>query len=459
MSRLALPSLRPLLAAALLASGTLSAQDFAGLRDVHTDTLANGMRIIVLRSAAAPLVTAHVVFRGGAATQTEELQGVPHLFEHMLFKAFRGDDRDTFMNAASRVGAAANGATSDEDVSYTMWSKADRLNDCLRLLADLVRDPDFKRDDLRFERAVVLDELQRNMSEPAFLLRRGVSQLQWGSWFSRQNTIGEQMSLFTTNVDKLAALYRVWYVPNNAALVVTGDVDPARVIAEARKQFGRWGRGADPFVANPVPPPPPLDSIRAFVFAHDVETVTVQLAWRLPSLTVDSVVGRAAAAVATLANAEDSPFQRALVDGGHFQSVTLDADVGRHAGELVVRGVTTPAQLLNALGMLGNTLAAMGDSAYFSADDHLAAAKRREVARAFAIENASDLAPALGTAWATYGVPRASSTSGVTLESMASVIWSHVVNKPYVIGVLAPRDQATAVAEMVTQFNNFMSEK
>ena len=98
-----------------VAATSLAAQPTARPdRVVRRDTLPNGLTVIVVENHAVPLATAHVVFHGGAMTQTPDLQGVPHLFEHMLFKSYQGGDEGSFGRAASLAKASYNGATSDE---------------------------------------------------------------------------------------------------------------------------------------------------------------------------------------------------------------------------------------------------------------------------------------------------------------------------------------------------------
>ena len=133
------------------------------------------MTVVVVENHAVPLATAHVVFRGGAMTQTPELEGVPHLFEHMLFKSYQGGDDASFSRDASLAKASYNGATSDEEVSYTLWFPSDELGTNLGLIATLVRDPYFKDKELQMERFVVRNEMQRSESQPAYLLANEAS--------------------------------------------------------------------------------------------------------------------------------------------------------------------------------------------------------------------------------------------------------------------------------------------
>ncbi|MBC7844025.1 MAG: insulinase family protein [Gemmatimonadaceae bacterium] len=444
------------------ASGVAAAQQRPAASIIRRDSLANGMQVIVVENHSVALATAHVVFRGGAMTQTAELQGVPHLFEHMLFKSYRGMDDSGFDRDASLSKAAYNGATGDESVSYTMWLPSDKLGECMQMLADLVRDPNFLDKDLQTERFVVRNEMQRAQSNPEYLLSAAVEQGLWGSWYPRKNTIGTDVSLFSVNPATLKQLYQKWYVPNNSALIVTGDVQAEKVFGEARKHFGRWKRSADPFVANPVPPPPPFDSVQAYVYTHQVQTVTVQMNWRGPDLRSDSVGALDADAFVDLLNADDSQMQRLLVDTGNFQSASFGHSTYRHGSELQFRGVTTPDKLLLALGLLASELGKFTDPSYFDANALAAADKRRRVRQVLALEESSSFASSLGDIWATAGfdffLGHDAAVGARSASTISAFAGRYIAKKPYVLGVLTPEGTEQAVGGTLVQFIAFMRE-
>jgi zinc protease len=430
---------------------------------IRSDTLANGMTVIVVENRSVPMATAHVVFRGGAMTQTSELQGVPHLFEHMLFRSYRGTNENSFALDAGQIGAAYNGATSDEEVSYTMWFPSDKFGGVLQLLADLVRDPIIKDKDVQTERFVVRNEMMRAQSEPEFLMSTAVAQALWGEWFPRKNTIGNDLSLFSATAARLKVLYDMWYVPNNAALVVTGDVSAEKVFGEARKQFGKWRRRGDPFVANPIPVPPPLDSVRAVVYTHEVKTITVQMSWRGPTLRDDKPSTRDASAMADVLNADDSNFQRNMVDAGYFQSAGFSVTNNQFGSELSFRGVTTPEKLLVALGAFGDEMRRFIYPMYFDSTALVAAVQRRRVGRSLAFEESASLASSLGSAWALTGTDAASANEDVlsqrTPETIAAFATKYMSNKPYVIGLLTPVSAEQAATQTISQFIVYLRDQ
>jgi zinc protease len=456
-------ALRPLSVAfsAMLAAATLPAQSARADQLIRRDSLPNGLTVIVVENHSVPLATAHVVFRGGAMTQATDMEGVPHLFEHMLFRSYGVNNDVSFGNDAAMAKSSYNGATSDEEVSYTLWFPSDELGGNVRLLADLVRDPTFRDKEISTERFVVRNEMQRKQSQPSYLLYDASRRALWGSWYGRKNTIGTEFSLFAANAERLKAIYKTWYVPNNAALVVTGDVSAEKVFNEARKQFGSWKRAVDPQVANAIPVPPPLDSTFAFVYTHEVQTVTVEISWRAPSLSREAGDAYDAETLADLLNADESLFQRQLVDAGLFQTATMSADINQHGSELRFTGTTTLDQLSNALSMFGGIVGQLSNTAYYDEAVLKADAKRGHVARVLAFEETASLASSLGTAWSSgrlSNVVQRDSSRSSTPESLAAFAGKWVVNRPYVIGVLTPIGSERAVSTTVAQYVAFMKQ-
>jgi zinc protease len=435
---------------------------------IRRDTLPNGLTVLVLENHNVPLATAHIVFRGGAMMQTPELQGIPHLFEHMLFKSYTGSDGQDFGRAASEARASYNGATGDEEVSYTLWFPSKERDANIELLANLVRDPRFENKALQTERFVVRNEMARGESEPTRLLRDASLRALWGSWYHRKNTIGDAMSLLGAQLATLKSIYDTWYVPNNAALVVTGDVNATDVMNAARKHFGRWRRQADPMKAAAIPSPPPLDSSFAFVLTHEVQTVTVRMSWRGPTLRNDRNDALDVAALTSMLDADNSRFQRALTDNGAFQRVSVGADLNAIATEITFVGTTTTDRLTDALGVLGIELGQLAQPSYFDRADFTAAVQHERVDRALALEQTATFASYIGSAWAVGWLNAdavraqvaAADSAGTAADAarLGAVAAKYLVRKPYVIGVLTPAGTQDVAAAKLSQFVDFLKE-
>src|SRR5688572_23282094 len=243
---------------------------------IQRRVLPNGLEVIVLEHHGVPLATVEIDVRNGSFTQTPEFAGLAHMYEHMFFKANRDyPEPDTFIDQLARTGAVFNGTTKEEQVNYYMTAPADRLGESIGLMASALRAPLFRQDELERERVVVLGEYDRNESSPFFSLSRAMDAKLWPGLESRKNTIGDREIIRTTTREKMRDIQSRYYVPNNTALIVTGDVVPDSVFAHAERHLGDWPRGADPFVSHPVPPMPPLARNEAVIVEEPVGVVLV----------------------------------------------------------------------------------------------------------------------------------------------------------------------------------------
>lgn len=439
-----------------------SAQRVTLDRIMHTAVLDNGMQVIVVENHSIPIVTAEVVFRAGAMIQGEQDQGVPHLFEHMLFKSYRGASGEPFELDAARAHAAYNGSTSDEDVAYYLAVPSANTNDAIGILARLVREPQFKNADFQSERFVVLNEADRDASDPTFHLDRETNSLLWGAGFPTKNGIGDRMSLLAVTIPQLRTIFARYYVPNNAALIITGDVTTSQAIAMARNQFGSWKRQPDPFISHPVPPMPPLDSSRAVVITANVTTVTLEVAWRGPSVTDDPGGTYAADVLAEITSDDQSGFHTHLVDSGLFQEAELRYTTRSHVGPITFYGVTTPAKLASALTALGAELDYMEVPTYFGAETIAAAVRRHVVASVFQLEDAHTLALELADTWSVAGTDyfRNYNEHMVATDSpgLHNYIERYLTHKPFIISALVAPDQATATATVLGEYLRMASQ-
>src|SRR5437660_9867170 len=160
-----------------------------------------------------------------------------------------------------------------------MTVPADKLADALHLLATALRGPLFRRDELDRERQVVIGEYDRNESSPFFALTRQMDAKLYPGNFSRKDVIGDRQIVSTTTPEKMRTIQGRYYIPNNSALIVAGDVNPATVFSLAERELGQWARGADPFVADPVPAIPLLQKSDGVVVEAPVGAVTVHVQW------------------------------------------------------------------------------------------------------------------------------------------------------------------------------------
>ncbi len=220
-----------------------------------TYTLPNGLEVFVLENHAVPLARIQITFRTGAMSQSPQTAGLFHLYEHMMFKGNAAHPTQTDLQAAMKeLGVADwNGGTSQESVSYYFTVPSDKAAQGIQFWADAVRTPLLNPDELATEKDVVVNEILGYLSDPDNIYSSAIDNALFWKYPWRKDVSGSEALVRAATVPVLQKIRDTWYVPDNAALFVGGDVDPAEVRAAVQKSFGDWKRAPDPW----TPPPPP----------------------------------------------------------------------------------------------------------------------------------------------------------------------------------------------------------
>lgn len=432
------------MALAFARPGLLPAQRAELQKFIHHRVLENGLEVIVAESHGVPLATIEFDVRNGSFTQPPGSEGLAHMYEHMFFKANAAlPEPDEFIQRASEIGAVFNGTTQEERVNYYMSLPADSLESGLRLMTAALREPKFLREELEREREVVLGEYDRNESSPFFELQKRMGRLLYPGQWSRKNIIGEREVLQRVTPEQLREIQRRYYIPDNTVLIVTGDVDPARVFALANRFLGDWRRGTDPFIGSgAIPAIPPLAENSVVFVEKPVGAVTVLMQWQGPSVRQDPGATYAADVFSDALNQPGSALQRRLVDSGLFQSIGVNYYTLNQVGPITISGQTTPERLKDALRALNREVTQLADAAYITQEQLEATKAERAVSTAFGFDRPSDLAHTIGFWWSVseleYYMGYVDNMAAQSLQDLRAYARKYIVGKPRVVGILLP---------------------
>ena len=420
---------------------TLAGQRAELEKIIKRKVLANGLEVIVVENHGVPLATIEINVKNGAFTQTPEYAGLAHLYEHMFFRANANyPEPESFVSRAGDLGAVFNGTTGEERVNYYLTVSADSLKSGIRFLASALRAPLFRQDELERERQVVIGEYDRNESSPFFQLSREMDKVLYPGNFSRKNVIGDRQVILTTTPEKMRTIQRKYYVPNNSVLIVSGDVNPETVFALAQQDLGSWPRGADPFVADPVPAIPALTKNQGVIVEAGVGAVTVFVQWQGPSVGADPKSTYTADVFSDVLNDPGSNFQQRLVDSGLWQSVGVNYYTLNHVGPITISGQTSPENLRKGVDALKAEILKFDNPGYFDANELEAVKAHRAVSSAFDRERASGFAHTLGFWWSVasleYYMGYVDNMAQQTIGDLRAYASRYIVAKPRVTGVL-----------------------
>ena len=229
-----------------LPAGVTSAETPRGREEVSNFLLDNGMEVVVIPDHRAPIVTHMVWYKVGSADEPPGKSGIAHFFEHLMFKGTKNHKAGEFDATVAEIGGNENAFTSYDYTAYFETVSPDALGTMMALEADRMRNLTLTDEVVATERDVVLEERRSRIEgDPQSLLSEEVQATLYQNHPYRVPVIGWMHEMEKLNRDDAAAFYDRYYTPNNAVLVVAGDVDAASVRKLAQETYGKIARGPD----------------------------------------------------------------------------------------------------------------------------------------------------------------------------------------------------------------------
>ena len=202
-------------------------------------TLDNGMEVVVVEDHRAPAVQQMVWYRAGSADEPPGVSGIAHFLEHLLFKATDNLEAGEFSAVVAANGGRDNAFTSYDYTAYFQRVAADRLELMMQMEADRMQNLRLTEDDIINERNVIIEERnQRTENSPGALFNEQLSAAQYLNHRYGVPIIGWMHEMRQLDMEDALAFYEEFYSPNNAILVVSGDVTPEEVRTLAEKHYG-----------------------------------------------------------------------------------------------------------------------------------------------------------------------------------------------------------------------------
>jgi len=251
---------------------------------VHEYRLDNGLKLLVKEDHRAPVVVTQVWYRIGSSYEEDGHTGISHALEHMMFKGTKKHGEGEFSRIIAENGGSENAFTSDDYTVYFQTLENSRLPISFELEADRMRNLSLKKAAFAKEIEVVKEERRmRTDDNPGAYTYETAMATAFQTSPYRNPTIGWMADLNHMHVQDLRRWYHKWYAPNNATLVVAGDVQPQQVLALAKKYFG-------PLKPEKITPPPSRPEveqtgIKRIVVRRPAEVPELIMAWKAPVLT------------------------------------------------------------------------------------------------------------------------------------------------------------------------------
>jgi zinc protease len=232
-------------------------------------TLANGLRVVAVRYPTVPKVSVVLTIQSGLAVDPADKAGLAQFVADAVQEGTTTRDSETIRREIFSMGASLNAAAGQDTSSFTIRGLAETMPAMVALLSDIVRNPTFPQQEIDLIQANTAQQLQAQLASPQYVANRSFRQTLFGPHpYARVGPTLESVKV----IDRasIAEYHKNYYRPNNAFVVVTGDVTPDAAFAAVEKAFGSWERGTVP--PPPAPPVPPLEG-RKVVFVQRPNSV------------------------------------------------------------------------------------------------------------------------------------------------------------------------------------------
>jgi len=294
-------------------------------------TLGNGLRVVVSEDHSAPVVGLALAYNVGSRDEVKGRTGFAHLFEHMMFQGSEHVPRGAFDQAIEGNGGVSNGFTRDEVTTYIESFPSEKLPLVLWLEADRMRSLAVNAENLKNQQEVVKEEKRlRYDNQPYVVAQDEVLQgLAYSNFANQHTTIGSMQDLDAASLQDVQSFFHTYYVPNNAVLVLVGDVSFDEVRNLVTRLFGSIPR-------RPLPPrtdvsePPQLAEKRAVVTDALARLPALAIAWHGPSLSNPDTYAMDLLAEIVFGSETSRAYQN-LVKGKQM-AVSISGELDSHRG-------------------------------------------------------------------------------------------------------------------------------
>jgi len=205
----------------------------------HT-TLPNGMEVVIIPDTRAPVVSHIVWYKVGAADEPAGKSGIAHFLEHLMFKGTEKIEPGEFSRIIARNGGQDNAFTTQDSTAYFQRVATDRLPLVMEMEADRMRNLQLGEKDVLTERKVILEERRSRVdNDPGSILSEQMAAALYLNHPYQVPIIGWEHEMQSLSLQDALDFYKLYYAPNNAILVVAGDVEPDKVIELAKSTYGK----------------------------------------------------------------------------------------------------------------------------------------------------------------------------------------------------------------------------
>lgn len=304
-----------------LSLAALAASEAGQSWKVTEETLPNGLGVLILEDHRAPVVSLQVWYKVGSRNERPGITGISHLLEHLMFRGTPQYGPGEFSKLVQSTGGMDNAFTSDDHTVYFENSGARHLDRLLSLEADRMVNLNLDEAGFQSERKIVMEERRmRTDDEPAADLLEQLSAAAYTAHPYGWPTVGWMSDLEALTLDDIKQYRQIYYAPNNAILVIAGDVNPEELLPKVRSMFGEARSGTPPLPVTAKEPPQRGE--RRVMLKRSASLPLYMAGYHVPNFTSEDSFTLSMLSI-ILAGGRSSRLQTTLVEK---KALTLSAD-------------------------------------------------------------------------------------------------------------------------------------
>lgn len=279
-----------------------------------TETLPNGLRVIMIPMESPGLVAYYSVVRTGSRDEVEQgKSGFAHFFEHMMFRGTKKYPGAVYDSIITSIGAAANAYTTDDYTAYHLNFAKEDLPKVMDLESDRFQNLFYEKPEFQTEAGAVYGEYRKNITSPFSILNEKIQDLAYDVHTYKHTTIGFEADIkaMPEAYDYSKTFFQRFYRPDNVVLIITGDIDAKKVMTMVTKYYGGWAKG---YEAPKITPEPPQTKERTAEVSYPGKTLPIiDIAYKGDALDTGNKTFVAALLLGDLAFGESSDLYKKLV--------------------------------------------------------------------------------------------------------------------------------------------------
>ncbi len=416
--------------------------------NIFRKRLPNGLEILVIEDHSVPLATVVLSFKAGSFTESDDMNGLTSLYLSMLNRGNRDyvSQQDAGYYAGGLGMQLRNTTTSDEYATTYFTLPAANFVKGLNFMNSAIRYPKMDGDELEKTKEVFSNQRSETDSNPYYVLGDSLRKHLWGSLYSRKNPNGDSRVINGATPATLDVIKKRYFYPNNAIMIVGGDVAHEVVFKEIETVYGDWAPAPfDPFTKWPIPAFEPLrKSTYTIVESKQVHAPYIAIYWQGPDTRNDITATYTADVFSDIINQNSSKLNKALIQSGLASSVQIGYLTCKYVGPISLFITPNPDKIKECVEEVKRQIELMDSDDYFTEEQIETSRRMLEIKKIKEEEITTNYVHTLSFWWAAasinYTLGYNDNLKKVTKTELKRYVDKYIKNRPYSAGMLINPD-------------------